>query len=46
MAHEDPTGASCAIDVHTHIVPEKFPPYTGVGLVATHSGHRFGFRVR
>jgi len=20
-----------AIDVHTHIVPEKFPPYTGIG---------------
>lgn len=31
MAHEDPTGASGAIDIHTHIVPERFPPYTGVG---------------
>ena len=25
------TGARGAIDIHTHVVPETFPPYTGVG---------------
>ena len=31
MAYDNPPGAPRAIDIHTHIVPEKFPAYTGVG---------------
>ena len=28
---QDATVVAGAIDIHTHVVPEKFPPYTGVG---------------
>ena len=31
MTHDDTSSAPGAIDIHTHIVPQKFPPYTGVG---------------
>ena len=31
MTRANDTDASSGIDIHTHVVPEKFPPYTGVG---------------
>ena len=31
MTQADKTHASAGIDIHSHIVPETFPPYTGVG---------------
>src|SRR5437870_5045666 len=31
MTTNDNAAALDAVDIHTHVVPEKFPPYTGVG---------------
>src|SRR3712207_9167938 len=31
MTTNDNAAGLDAVDIHTHVVPEKFPPYTGVG---------------